>query len=326
MAHTHVHAPGVGHGQAGDRSASKRALRISLGFTVAYGVVQVVTGVWFHSLALIADAVHNVSDGGAIALALAAAWAAGLPARGPRTFGWRRAEILAALVNGLALVVISGWIFYEAYTRLQNPPDVVGVGVLVVGLVGVIANGIPVVLMLRAGSRHDLNLRGALVHAATDVLGSAGAALAGLIVMLTGWEYADPLIGAAIGVIVLVSSWGLIRESLRILLEIAPEDCDPDEIGQTLARQDGVKEVHDLHVWTITSGFPALSAHIVAQPGIDHDRLLHHLQELLRDRFELTHSTLQIDRDHNRLLQIHRVGCPENPASRATPTQAESHR
>lgn len=126
--------------------------------------------------------------------------------------------------------------------------------------------------------------------------------------------------------IVLVSSWGLIRESLRILLEIAPEDCDPDEIGQTLARQDGVKEVHDLHVWTITSGFPALSAHIVAQPGIDHDRLLHHLQELLRDRFELTHSTLQIDRDHNRLLQIHRVGCPENPASRATPTQAESHR
>ena len=119
---------GAGHGHAGDRSASKRALRISLGFTVAYGVVQVVTGVWFHSLALIADAVHNVSDGGAIALALAAAWAAGLPARGARTFGWRRAEILAALVNGLALVVISGWIFYEAYTRLQNPPDVVGAG------------------------------------------------------------------------------------------------------------------------------------------------------------------------------------------------------
>ena len=133
MAHTHAHTHGAGHGHAGDRTASKRALRISLGFTVAFGLVQVVTGVWFHSLALIADAAHNVSDGGAIALALAAAWAAGLPARGARTFGWRRAEILAALVNGLALIVISGWIFYEAYTRLQNPPDVVGAGVLVLG-------------------------------------------------------------------------------------------------------------------------------------------------------------------------------------------------
>jgi cobalt-zinc-cadmium efflux system protein len=325
VAHTHAHAHGAGHGRASDRSTSKRALRISLGFTVAYGIVQVITGVWFHSLALIADAVHNVSDGGAIALALAAAWAAGLPARGPRTFGWRRAEILAALVNGLALVVISVWIFYEAYTRLQNPPSVVGAGVLVVGLVGVVANGIPVVLMLQAGSRHDLNLRGALVHAATDVLGSAGAALAGLIVILTGWSYADPLIGAAIGLIVLVSSWGLIRQSLRILLEVAPEDCDPQQIGEALAAQEGVKEVHDLHIWTITSGFPALSAHIVAENGTDHDRLLHHLQAVLRDRFDLTHATLQIDRDHNELLQIHRTRCPENPANRPRPVDADVH-
>ncbi len=134
---------------------------------------------------------------------------------------------------------------------------------------------------------------------------------------------ADPLIGAGIGVIVLVSSWGLIRESLRILLEVAPEDCDPDEIGQMLASQEGVKEVHDLHIWTITSGFPALSAHVVAQPSTDHDRLLHHLQELLRDRFELTHSTLQIDRDHSRLLQIHRPNCPDNPANRSASIQAE---
>lgn len=322
MAHSHVHVH-TGHGHGGDRSASKRALRISLAFTVAYGLVQVVTGVWFHSLALIADAVHNVSDGGAIALALAAVWAAGLPARGARTYGWRRAEILAALVNGLALVVISVWIFYQAYTRLQNPPDVVGLGVLVIGLVGVVANGIPVVLMVRAGSRRDLNLRGALVHAATDVLGSAGAALAGLIVMLTGWPYADPLIGAAIGAIVLVSSWGLIRESLRILLEVAPEDCDPEQIGNALANEDGVKEVHDLHIWTITSGFPALSAHIVAQPGADHDQLLHHLQALLSQRFGLTHSTLQIDRDHTQLLQIHSPTCPQSPANRATPSEPE---
>ena len=311
--HAHAH----GHTHATDRSGSTRALSISLALTVAYGLVQVVTGVWYHSLALIADAVHNVSDGGAIALALGAAWAAGLPARGARTYGWRRAEILAALVNGLALVVISGWIFYEAYQRINQPPDVAGLGVFVVGLVGVAANGVPALLMLRAGrDRDDLNLRGAMIHAATDVLGSAGAALSGLIIWLTGWQYADPIIGAAIGVIVLVSSWGLVRESLRILLEVAPEDCDPEEIGQLLAEQDGVKQVHDLHVWTITSGFPALSAHIVAEPDCDHDRLLHHLQAVLHDRFELSHTTLQIDQDHTELLQIHRPDCAEHPIQR----------
>jgi cobalt-zinc-cadmium efflux system protein len=321
-----AHAHGHSHAHSIDRSGSRRALSISLALTVAYGLVQVATGFWFHSLALLADAVHNVSDGGAIALALGAAWAAGLPARGPRTFGWRRAEILAALVNGLALVVVSGWIFYEAYQRLNRPPDVVGVGVLIVGLVGVVANGIPVVLMLRASKGDDLNLRGALIHAATDVLGSAGAALAGLIVMLTGSPYADPLIGAAIGVIVLVSSWGLIRQSLRILLEAAPDDCDPEQIGQALASQDGVKQVHDLHIWTITSGFPALSAHIVAQTGADHDRLLHQLQALLHDHFNLSHTTLQIDRDHNELLQIHSTTCPDNPANRPRPAASERHR
>jgi cobalt-zinc-cadmium efflux system protein len=277
---------------------------VSLGLTVAYGLVQVATGIWFHSLALIADAVHNVSDGGAIALALGAAWAAGLPARGAHTFGWRRAEILAALVNGLALVLVSGWIFYEAYQRLQQPPDVVGVGVFIVGLVGVVANGVPVILMLRASTGDDLNLRGALIHAATDVLGSAGAAVSGLIVMLTGWRYADPLIGAAIGAIILVSSWSLIRQSLRILMEVAPDDCDPDQIGQAIADHAGVKQVHDLHIWTITSGFPALSAHVIAAPGTDHDRLLHDLEALIHDRFQITHTTLQIDRDHSALVQL----------------------
>ena len=319
-AHVHGHA----HSHMSDRSGSRRALSISLALTVAYGLVQVATGIWFHSLALLADAVHNVSDGAAIALALAAAWAAGLPARGARTFGWRRAEILAALVNGLALVVISGWIFYEAYQRLSQPPDVVGAGVLIVGLVGVVANGVPVILMLRASPGEDLNLRGAMIHAGTDVLGSAGAALAGLIVLLTGWRYADPLIGAAIGVIVLLSSFGLIRQSLRILLEVAPEECDPEEIGQALAEAEGVKQVHDLHIWTITSGFPALSAHIVAEPGADHDRLLHQLQALLHDRFELSHTTLQIDRDHgHQLLHIHGTTCPDNPANRTPQTASE---
>ena len=297
-AHSHPHA------HATDRSGSRRALSLSLGLTVAYGLVQVATGIWFKSLALSADAVHNVSDGGAIALALGAAWAAGLPARGARTFGWRRAEILAALVNGLGLVIVSGWIFYEAFQRLQHPPDVVGLGVLVVGTVGVVANGIPVILMVRASDGDDLNLRGALTHAATDVLGSAGAAVAGLIVFLTGWPYADPLVGACIGLVVLVSSRGLIRESLRILMEVAPGNCEPEAIGQAIADHAGVKQVHDLHIWTITSGFPALSAHVIAETGTYHDRLLHDLEALIHDRFQITHTTLQIDRDHSALVQL----------------------
>ncbi len=303
-AHHHGESHGHAHPHPGDRSGSARALSVALGLTVAYGVVQVATGIWFNSLALIADAVHNVSDGAAIALALAAAWAAGLPARGARTFGWRRAEILAALVNGLALVVISIGIFIEAFRRAGDPPDVAGAGVLVVGLVGVVANGIPVLVMLGASTGDDLNLRGALIHAATDVLGSAGAALSGLVVLTTGWRAADPVIGALIGLAVLVSSWGLIREALRILMEVAPGDCDPREIGQAMADHPGVREVHDLHIWTITSGFPALSAHVIADPGADHDRLLHELEALVQQRFRIAHTTLQIDRDHSELVQL----------------------
>lgn len=311
--HTHSH----GHRHAPDRSASAGALSLSLVLTVAYGLVQLAAGVLFHSLALVADAVHNVSDGAAIALALGAAWAAGLPARGARTFGWRRAEILAALVNGLALVAISCWIFYEAYARVGRTPAVSGGGVLAVGLAGIVANGVAVVVMLRASTGDDLNLRGAMLHAVADVLGSAGAAVAGLIVLTTGWRAADPIIGAVIGLVVLVSSWGLVRESLRILMEVAPGDCDPAEIGQAMADHPGVKEVHDLHIWTITSGFPALSAHVVAEAGTDHDRLLHELEDVVQKQFRIGHTTLQIDLDHSELVQL-RPRAPD-PVRRPSP-------
>jgi cobalt-zinc-cadmium efflux system protein len=326
MAHSHAHSHGHGHGHAHGivvaREGARRALRWSLALTVAFGILQLVAGALFDSLALIADAVHNVSDGAAIGLALLASWAAGLPARGRQTYGWRRAEILAALVNGLALVAISGWIFWEAYQRMQDPQQVAGAGVLVVGLVGVVANGVPVWLMLRAEREggYDLNLRGAMIHAGSDVLGSLGAAMAGLIVLLTGWNRADPLIGAAIGLVVLLSSFGLIRESLRILLEAAPSDCDPEEIGQAMAEAAGVAEVHDLHIWTITSGFPSLSAHVVMRPGADHDQVLHSLQLLLHESFGIDHSTIQLDRDHGRqLLQIHRPDCAQAPHPRNGP-------
>lgn len=317
MAHAHAH--GSGHGQPElHRGAVRRALRLALGLTVAFGVFEAFAAWAFNSLALFADAVHNVSDGAAIAIALAAAWAAGLPARGARTYGWRRTEVLAALVNGLGLVVVSIVILWQAADRVTGSGESVsGAGVLAVGLVGVVANGIPVLAMVRVGRRDDLNLRAALLHSLADVLGSAAAALAGLLVLAFGWWRADPILGAAVGLLVLTSAWHVIRESLRVLMEVAPRGHDPETIGQALADLPGVKEAHDLHVWTITSGMVALSVHLVARDGADHDRLLHEAQELLGARFGIVHTTVQIDRDHQRLLQIHRPGCPAAPASRS---------
>jgi cobalt-zinc-cadmium efflux system protein len=298
VGHSHAH-----HGHA-HAEGSRRALRIALIFTVAFGVVELVCGYLFGSLALISDAVHNVSDGGAIALALAAAWAAGLPARGALTFGWRRAEVLAALVNGLTLVAISVFIIWEAIQRLTGTqPSVAGWGVMIVGAVGLVANGIPVVVLLRDGDRENLNLRGALLHTAADLLGSAGAVLAGVLVVAFGWDAADPVIAIAIGLLVAVTSFSLIRDAVRVLMEVAPEGVDVEEIGMGLARLDGVKQVHDLHVWTIMSGMVAVAVHIVALDGADHDRLLHASQDYL-EAHGITHATVQIDRDHDRLLQI----------------------
>ena len=285
-----------GHGHSHGREKSRRALAISLGMTVAYGLGQLVAGVAFHSLALIADAAHNVSDGGSILLALVAAWAAGLPVHGARTFGWRRIEVIAALVNGLLLILLGMGILYEGATRVFHPEHVHGLGVAIVGLIGVAANGIPVLLMLRASrGQNDINLRGALIHAATDVLGSAGALLAGLLIVAFSWYRADPIIAIGIGLIVMWSSWSLLRDSMRILLEIAPKGCEPDVIGSRLANIDGVAEVHDLHIWTITSDFPALSAHIITNPDVPAKDVLLAARTLLKDEFQITHVTLQID-------------------------------
>ncbi len=306
MGHSHAH-----HGHA-HASGSRRALRIALIFTVAFGLVEAICGVVFGSLALISDAVHNVSDGFAIALALAAAWASGLPARGARTFGWRRAEVLAALVNGVTLVVLSIVIVWQALERLVGTqPPVTGWAVVIVGAIGLVANGVPVMVLLRDGDRENLNLRGALLHAAADLLGSAGAVVAGLLV-LAGYPAADPIIAALIGVLVAATSFTLIRDSVRVLMEVAPAGVDVEELGMGLARLPGVKQVHDLHVWTITSGMVALAVHIVALDGADHDRVLHSSQDFLAEH-DITHATIQIDRDHDRLLQIHRRDCSEAP-------------
>ena len=315
MGHGHSHAHGHAHGAA----ASRRILLGALALTVAFGVVQVIGALAFDSLALIADAVHNISDGAAIGLATLAAWAASRPAAGRRTFGWRRVEILAALVNGLALLGLGIWIVWDAIGRIADPPVVDAGGVLVIGLLGAAANGLVVWLLLR-GDRSDLNLEGALRHAAADVAGSLGAALGAVTILATGWNQADAVVALLIGLLVLASSWTLVRRPVEILLEVAPAHLESEEIGRALAAGEGVASVHDLHVWTVTSNMVSLSAHVVARPGADQDAILHNAQELLRERYGIWHATIQIDRDHSHeLLTVHRLGCPEGPRARSGP-------
>jgi cobalt-zinc-cadmium efflux system protein len=279
-----------GHG----RQAGTRALAASLALVVSFAAVELVVGLFAESLALLADAGHMVSDAAALSLALVAAWAAGRPATFRRSFGFRRAEILAALVNGLALVAIAVWIFVEAIGRLRDPPDPLGGWIVAVGAAGLAVNLAAAWLMIRSGGE-SLNVRAALRHVIADLLGSVGVIVAGLLVLGTGWTRADPAVSVVIGVLVLGSSWSVLRESVGILLESTPRDVDAEAVGQAMVGVPGVQGVHDLHIWTITSGFPALSAHVVVDRGADCHHLRAELERLLHERFSLDHTTLQVE-------------------------------
>lgn len=259
-----------------------------------YTVVEVIGGLLTGSLALLADAGHMLSDVMSIGLALLAIWLAQRPPTFARSFGYQRAEILVALINGAVLVAIGIWIFVEAYQRFSDPPDVLGGWMLAVAAVGLLVNVLAAVILW--GRQADsLNMRAALRHVLADLLGSVGVIAAALIILATGWLYADPLISVLIGALVLASSWTILRESVDILLESTPAGVDAREVARRMLAVDGVRDVHDLHIWTITSGFPALSAHVLVSRGEDcHDRR-RQLEQLLGVEFGITHSTLQVE-------------------------------
>jgi cobalt-zinc-cadmium efflux system protein len=286
--HGHVHALDA------QTSRSRAALGMALALIAGFTVVELAAGFLAGSLALLADAAHMVSDTASLGLAFFAAWLALRPATPRRSFGFRRAEILAALFNGVALVAVSIWIFVAAIGRLGDPPEVPGGWILVVGLVGLAVNVAAAWVLARAGAE-SLNVRAALAHVLADALGSAGVILAGAVVLLTGWDYADPVAALAIAVLVLVGAWRILRESVAILLEAAPPGIDAEEVGRALVAAEGVVEVHDLHIWTITSGFPALSAHVLVAPGGDCHGVRRDLERLLHERFDLHHTTLQVE-------------------------------
>jgi cobalt-zinc-cadmium efflux system protein len=277
------------HHRIDDSRRMRLVLLINLGMLVA----GVVGGIAFDSLALLADAGHVLADVGAIGLALFAAWMASRPPSPQRTFGFRRTEIFAALANGVTLVAVSVFVFIEAGARLSDPPDVQGGGVLALGAFALAGNAIATWLLMR-GDRSNLNLEGVLRHSAADALGSLGVIVAGLLVVTTGWDQADPVISIAIGVLILLSSWRLLREPFNVLMESAPEGIDVQDVGNAMCSVPGVREVHDLHVWTVTSGFPALAAHIRSDPSESPDEVRERVEAVLHERFGLDHTTLQV--------------------------------
>ncbi|MEP6921555.1 MAG: cation diffusion facilitator family transporter [bacterium] len=290
-----VHAPRTQHPHThGSASDSRRRLSLVLVLTALYMCAEAIGGWWTGSLALLADAGHMLTDVAALALALTAIWFSSRPATSSKTFGYHRLEILAALVNGVALVVIALLIFYEAYQRWAAPPVVSGKVVVVVAVGGLLIN-VACAWILHGRHEVDLNIRGAWLHVMSDALGSVGAIAAGLVMMLYGWYFADPLFSALIAVLIVWSSWRLIRESTNVLLEGTPAHINLAAVEDAILQTEGVDNVHDLHVWTITSGREALSAHVIHGYGISQPDLLKELRAKLHDRFGVDHLTIQME-------------------------------
>jgi cobalt-zinc-cadmium efflux system protein len=299
MSHDHGHHHGV------SPDADRGKLRLALGLILGFMLVEVVAGVLADSLALLSDAAHMLTDAGSVGLALVALSLAARPPTGRFTFGLGRAEILSAQVNGAALLVLAGVIGFEAVRRLGDPPDVEGGLVIVVGLLGAAVNLGSAWALARA-ERRSLNVEGARAHVMTDLYASLGAAIAGALILTTGFREADPIAALLVSALMLRTAWSLLRESGLVLLEGTPRGLDSDALGQALARHPGVIEVHDLHVWEVTSGFPALAAHVLVAPGDDCHRIRRELELLLDERFSIGHTTLQVEheRDSRQLIEI----------------------
>ncbi|HEX4131015.1 MAG TPA: cation diffusion facilitator family transporter [Pirellulales bacterium] len=286
-AHHHGHQ----HGRTG---RDKLRLRITLVLVLAYMVAEVIGGLASDSLALMADAGHMFADVGSLALSLAALWIAERPPTPQRTFGYYRAEILAALANGALLVAVSIFILVEAVERFEQPHAIRG-GLMLVVASGGLAVNLVALFILHGGSEQSLNMRGAWLHVLADALGSAGAMLAGVLIWAFSWYWVDAAISIVIGVLIVASAWGLVQESVSILMEGAPAGIDVDEVRDAIKALPGVISVHDLHIWTITSGVHALAAHVVADRAPPYRELLDSLRRTLHDRFGFDHLTVQIE-------------------------------
>ncbi|KOV70024.1 cation transporter [Streptomyces sp. NRRL WC-3618] len=293
--HGHAHgAPTTGTAAA----AYTGRLRVALAITLTVMVVEIVGGVVADSLALVADAAHMATDALGLGMALLAIHFANRPPSGNRTFGFARAEILAALANCLLLLGVGGYVLYEAIQRFVTPVQTEGGTTVVFGLIGLVANMISLTMLMR-GQKESLNVRGAFLEVAADALGSLAVLISAVVIMATGWQRADPLASVVIGLMIVPRTWKLLGETLDVLLEAAPRGVDMAEVRAHIVALPGVEDVHDLHAWTITSGMPVLSAHVVVGSdvlsGIGHEKMLHELQGCLGDHFDVEHCTFQLE-------------------------------
>jgi cobalt-zinc-cadmium efflux system protein len=292
-------ARGHGYGEGSEfirarRELNRGRMRLALGINLAMLAAAVAGGLLWNSLALLADAGHVLSDVGSIGLGLVAATLATRAADPRRTFGLQRSEVLAALANGIALVVVAVLIVVAALGRIGDEPDIAGAGVLAVGLLGLAGNAAATWILAR-GDRSDMNLEAVLRHSFADALGSLAVVVSGAVILLTDWTPIDAIVSLGIAALILASSVRLITNPLDVLMEAAPEGVDVDELGQAMCSVDGVRAVHELHVWTVTSGFDALAAHVVVEPEADRDRARRELEHLVRERYGIEHTTLQME-------------------------------
>lgn len=299
MSSAHLHR---GEGQtAADRHA--RPLGWTLSLSGGFLLVEVIGALWTGSLALLADAGHMLTDVGGLSLSLLAVWFARKPPTLANTYGYFRMEILAALANGVILFVVAGYILFEALSRLLNPPPILGGPMLIIAVSGLGVNLLGMWL-LRRGARESLNLQGAYLEVLSDALGSVGVILAAVIIQTTGLYLADPVISAAIGLWILPRTWGLMRQAVHILMEGVPPHLDIRDIEAAMLEIQGVQAVHDLHVWTLTSGKESMSAHVLVANMADRQQILVNLQRILFDRFMIEHATLQLETSSSPLLQL----------------------
>ncbi|MGZ8647053.1 MAG: cation diffusion facilitator family transporter [Solirubrobacteraceae bacterium] len=297
VGHEHHHHHGV------SADADSRKLALALALITSFMCVEVVVGIAVDSLALLSDAAHMLTDAGALVLSLVAIRLARRPAAGALTFGLKRSEILAAAINGSTLLVLGLLIVYEGVRRVLDPPEVEGAPVLIVAVVGIAVNLAATSILARA-NRQSLNVEGAFQHILTDLAAFVATAIAGATILLTDFREADGIAALLVAALMLRAAYGLLRDSGRIFLEAAPRGLDPDAIGMRMAGEKGVKEVHDLHIWEVTSGFPALSAHILVGRDRDCHDARRELERILHDEFHIEHTTLQVDHDGGDLLEI----------------------
>ncbi|KIL73297.1 cation diffusion facilitator family transporter [Bacillus badius] len=292
MGHSHSHGHSHGHHH---HSSNKQALKLSFILIATYMIVEVVGGIITNSLALLSDAGHMLSDAAALGLSYFALKFGEKEATLSKTFGYKRFEILAAFINGLTLLVISIYIFVEAYRRIMAPPEVMSMGMLTVSVIGLLVNIAAAYILMKGDKEENLNVRSAFLHVLGDLLGSVGAIAAALMILFFEWNLADPIASVIVAVLIIISGIRVTKASFHILMEGAPENISVSKVKEALLGMPGVEDVHDLHVWAITSDFPALSCHVVIRPETEGKQLLTSIQKKLHDEFHIEHTTIQID-------------------------------